>query len=404
MMAGSGVNLDLWHPVGKPEAAALRGFSYARLGFNVSRGTGNTDIDGAARAYGAYAQALLDGAGVRTILVLGHQTWGEERGFNWDAMTAADWERLREGFTDACGRVAAGLRGLQVIYQIWNEQDGASVAAVGVPAGEYGKLFNEAAAAIRNADRSAMIITGGYVSGPESGMAHYRAAGRLNADGVAFHPYGAAAAGLFAGDNVPPIAAQIARWKTLGVAPGRMWITEFGVLGQSGAPVADVARYSRAFMAEVHRAGLSAAVWYGWADGMHNGFGVADGAGQVRAAIKAGLTDGATAPPAPVDSQAYAAGRYLLNYPPNGAVNIRAEGRLAGAVLAKLAHGGVVEVLASGGVAADGYVWQSVQVGSVRGWMATTGGAWSLDGAPVSGGGEDRESIKAQIRALLDRL
>ncbi|MBZ0275247.1 MAG: hypothetical protein K8I60_03840, partial [Anaerolineae bacterium] len=56
-----------------------------------------------------------------------------------------------------------------------------------------------------------------------------------------------------------------------------VWITEWGVLDFPNDPAEDVATYATGFVDRVKRLYLgkvACAMWYAWADTMHNGYGL----------------------------------------------------------------------------------------------------------------------------------
>ena len=109
-----GVNLDIYHPQGKPAPAKLGGIGWVRFGYNVSNGSGSEDIEAALARYlpriAAYRRA-----GYRVILVLSHQTYGEGKNEFWP------WSQM----TDCQLAFAAGAPGGN------DEQDRAAMGGAG---------------------------------------------------------------------------------------------------------------------------------------------------------------------------------------------------------------------------------------------------------------------------------
>jgi hypothetical protein len=286
----AGMNLDLNFQYGTPPAAPLSELGYVRLGYNVSynpaNGTyGNTDLN---TAYARYQPAIrrYSDAGIRVIVVLTHQFYGEGQGYNWDQMSRSQWQNLSAQFAAMAGQVASQYAGQRAIYayQIWNEQDSApgARAAVPVPSAEYALMLAQAITAIRSADPNAVVITGGHISGPDAGPVYARAVlaalpAGIMPDGIAIHPYGRGPAG--SPFNVfGTIDESILKWSR--VMPGRpLWITEWGVLDRQNEPgiAAQVAEHATGFLNVIetkYRGAVAAAVWYAWADGMDNGYGL----------------------------------------------------------------------------------------------------------------------------------
>jgi murein DD-endopeptidase MepM/ murein hydrolase activator NlpD len=285
----SGVNLDLSHPLGKPAPSRLGNMGWVRFLYNVSydpesKTYGNTNL---AKAHARHRPAIEQyaQAGYNVIIIFTHQTYGEGAGYNWNEMNSDRWRDLTGKFAAMIGQIAQHYAGQNLIqaYQIWNEQDayaGAS-ASVSMPAGNYAYLLGESIRAIRAHDKSVKIITGGHTGGPVRGSDYARQT--LNAlppglavDGIAHHPYGR---GTRPG---PPYAIfghiddEIEHYGR--VIPGApLWITEFGVLDRPDDPPADIAGYATSFIQHLrtrHPGRVAAAIWYAWAEGMHNGYGL----------------------------------------------------------------------------------------------------------------------------------
>lgn len=358
----NGVNVDLRNPVGRPDPGALRGFRFVRLPYNVSGGTGSLDYNAAAQLYVPFVNSLR-GIGAQAILVAGHQLWGEGRGFNWEHMTEADWARLIDGYCAALRIAAQGVAGQGVIWQIWNEQDAASVAAVGVPPAVYGALYTRARQVVAGVDPTARVIMGGLVSGPGSGIAYLRATGLDAAalPGAGAHLYGVGAGGLY--NQFGTIESQLAQWRAA-FPRLPLYITEWGVLDRPAERVEDVAAYARAFMAACS-GNVAAACWYAWADGMHNGYGVATVSGQVKAALLAALTAGGGTPAPQPESPGT---RYPEVTGLRNVLNVRDAPTTAAAIIGKLSNGARLLPLPE----VDGD-WAAVELpGGRRGWAHRT--------------------------------
>ncbi len=288
-----GVNLDIFHPMGRPAPAKLGDLGWIRFGYNVSSGRGSEDINAALQRYLPQIEAYRN-AGYRVIFATSHQTYGEGKNefWPWSQMTAAKWRVLRQRFADMMGRIAAQWadRDLVAAWQIWNEPDSKSgVASVRMSADNYGRMFDEVYRAIRSADSAVNIITAGFNSGPVSGSAYARRMlQRLSQgvvpDGIAFHPYGR-------GVNGHPIYSTFGHidesvWAYSSVLPEKpLWITEFGVLDRPQDSAGQIARYATdmvRYLKTQYPGRIAALVWYAWAQGMHNGYGLVDSAGNPR--------------------------------------------------------------------------------------------------------------------------
>jgi hypothetical protein len=283
----TGINLDLLHPLGKPAPDRMRGAGWVRFAYNISAGRGSTDIDAAERAHRPYIQHY-SAAGLRPIVILGHQTYGEGAGYNWNQMNPDKWRQYARDFGNMCREVARRYSGSGMIgaYQIWNEQDTPphlAYAAVALSPGEYALILAEAIRAIRSVDTRTKIITGGHVSGYSAGPAYARATlqslpANVRPDGIALHAYGLGPPdGVAKYSQFGDISPVVHAYSRIIDAP--VWITEWGVLNVPNEPPSDLSRYATAFVRslKLHYADrVAAAVWYAWADGMHNGYGLVD--------------------------------------------------------------------------------------------------------------------------------
>ncbi len=289
----TGVNLDLFHPLGHPQPSRLKGIGWVRFLYNVSynpdnNSYGNTDINA---AYSRYRPVLEQyaRAGVRVLLVFTHQTYGEGRDeyWPWRAMTPDKWRDLSRKYADMLNRIARQYAGQNIVhaYQAWNEQDTPpelAFAAVPVPAADYGRMLAEAVPAIRSGDPNATIITGGHITGPPQGAKYARTAlaqmpDGVRPDGIAFHAYGRGA---------PRADKRYAPFGTVGeavriysqVIPGApVWMTEWGVLDLPNDPTDAIAKYAANVVKDLKRNygdKVATAIWYAWAQGMHNGYGL----------------------------------------------------------------------------------------------------------------------------------
>jgi murein DD-endopeptidase MepM/ murein hydrolase activator NlpD len=282
----TGMNLDILHPLGKPDPARLKGVGWVRFAYNVSMGRGSTDLDAAYNLYQPHIRRYAE-AGIKVLLVLTHQTFGEGQGYIWPQMDRGKWRDLTGKYADVIRRIAQRFAGRNQVaaYQIWNEQDTPpelAVAAVPMPAEDYGYLLAETIKAIRTVDSSVQIITGGHVNGPRQAMQYARKAfsampNGIRPDGVAFHPYGRKAPG----SNTPygPFGtiegAMLDYVRALPDKP--VWITEWGVLDHPSDPPERVTQYALDFLSFLktkYRTRVAASIWYAWADGMHNGYGL----------------------------------------------------------------------------------------------------------------------------------
>ncbi len=287
--AVTGVNLDYTHALGRPAPERLGRLGWVRFTYNVSydpsNGTfGNTNLAAAYNRLRPFIEKYAR-AGLKVVLVLTHQTYGEGQGYVWPQMTESRWRQLTARFAEMAGVIARQYAGsgLVAAYQVWNEQDAPaeSHTSVAMPAGTYAYLLGETIRAIRAADSLTPIITGGHTGGPSNGAAYARQtlaamAPGLRPDGIACHPYGR---GARPGPPYAPfghIDDEVQAF--LNVLPGRrLWITEWGVLNRPDDPPEAVATYAVDTLNHLVRrwpGQIQAAIWYAWAQGMHNGYGL----------------------------------------------------------------------------------------------------------------------------------
>lgn len=288
----AGMNLDPYHPNGAPPAAPLVNLGWVRLNYNMSynpeTGTyGNTDVVATYNRYAPRIQHYVQGDN-KVIVILTHQFYGEGAGYVWEAMNSDLWKTLSDQYAAYAGQVAAQYAGQNLVYayQIWNEQDAAAGAqsSVPMPPTDYAYLLTTTIQAIRAHDPHVKIITGGHMSGPVAGTNYARAtlaamSPDIRPDGIAIHPYGRGPAGspysIFG-----TIDAEIMTWS--GIMPDTpLWITEWGVLDlqHDDTLSPSIADHATGFLNVIYHkypGMVAAAVWFGWADGMHNGFGLVD--------------------------------------------------------------------------------------------------------------------------------
>lgn len=145
----------------------------------------------------------------------------------------------------------------------------------------YALLLAEAISAVRSADSEVVVISGGHTRGPQEGSRYARAT--INAmpagvlpDGIAFHPYGRGTRPGTRYANWGHIEEELAAY--VSILPDRpVWITEWGALDKEGDNPADLAQYAQEFIDYINQrypGRVAAAIWYAWAMGMHNGYGL----------------------------------------------------------------------------------------------------------------------------------
>ncbi|QPC83919.1 peptidoglycan DD-metalloendopeptidase family protein [Phototrophicus methaneseepsis] len=289
-----GVNLDARHALGTPDASRLGDMGWIRMGYNVSNNVGSEDINAAFNRYLPLAERYKR-AGYRVMFTTSHQTYGEGKNefWPWNDLSDSAWTTLINRFAAMMRDIArqwAG-RGLVDVWQIWNEQDAGpnAVASVPVPVKHYARMVTEVTRAIRSSDAEARIITGGHTSGPYFGSQYARDTisqlpTDVRLDGIAIHPYGR---GPVPGERYTifgHIDDSIEAYSQ--VYPDRpLWITEWGVLDHPNDPPQDVANYATHFISYLkarYPGRIATMLWYAWAQGMHNGYGLVDKNGNPR--------------------------------------------------------------------------------------------------------------------------
>ncbi|MEM9951879.1 MAG: peptidoglycan DD-metalloendopeptidase family protein [Chloroflexota bacterium] len=288
-----GVNLDARHPLGRPAPNRLGDIGWVRFGYNVSDNRGSEDIVAAYNRYAPLAEAYTR-AGYKVCFTTSHQTYGEAKGFpTWTQMQDENWHVLIDRFAEMMARISqqwAG-KGLVHCWQIWNEQDApiGAIASVPMSPQNYGRMIDRVLPAIKSADSDVSIITGGHTSGPGLGPNYARNAinrtpqgQRL--DGVAFHPYGRDVRANSRYGQFGHIDDSVEAYST--VLPSKpLWITEWGVLDRPNDSPTDIANYATNMINHLkarYPGQIATLIWYAWAQGMHNGYGIVDGAERPR--------------------------------------------------------------------------------------------------------------------------
>jgi murein DD-endopeptidase MepM/ murein hydrolase activator NlpD len=284
-----GVNLDIMHSLGKPTPDRLGKISWVRFPYNVSfnpnNGSyGNTDLNATFKLYKPYIERYAR-AGYKVMLVFTHQTYGEGAGFNWNQMNSDRWRALTIKLAEMIRAIAGQYVNQNLVhaYQIWNEQDAPHGAgsSVPMPAGNYAFMLSESIRAIRAVDTKTKIITGGHTGGPSNGATYARQTiaalpANVRPDGIATHPYGR-------GPNTSSPYAIFGhiddeiRAFTQIMPSKQIWITEWGVLDRAGDSPAAIADYAGTFLNHIKTrfpTQVETAIWYAWAQGMHNGYGL----------------------------------------------------------------------------------------------------------------------------------
>lgn len=283
-----GLNIDLRNPNNVLSDDRLDQMPVVRFVYNVSNGTGNTDLSQAVPVYSPLINRRA-ARSLRTVAVLNHQTYGEGQGLDFDNMGGAAWGEYIEQFASFVSRIMLQHKGQGVIWQVWNEQDQASTSAIGVPVNAYQAMLEAIRSVVPVGEK---VSTGGVVSGMVSGY-DYLVDSRAKdyVDYVAFHPYGAAAGGLLDGGiDVPSVEQHIAYFARLGRP---LLISEFGPLGQNPAEQT-VAQYVQAVRSALPAGSMG--TYFTVQDGVGGAYGVNDPAGNLRPILYQALIGPGTIP------------------------------------------------------------------------------------------------------------
>lgn len=284
-----GVNLDIMHSRGKPTPDRLGNIGWVRFGYNVSfnpsNGSyGNTDLNATFKLYKPFIERYAR-AGYKVMLVFTHQTYGEGAGFNWGQMSSDRWRDLTTKLVAMIRTIAGQYANQNLVhaYQIWNEQDAhlGAGSSVPMPAGNYAFMLSESIKAIRAVDTKVKIITGGHTGGPGNGANYARQTlaalpSNVRPDGIATHPYGRGANPASPYAPFGSIDDEVRAFTQ--IMPNRpIWITEWGVLDRGDDSPTAVAEYAGTFLNHLKTrfpTQVETAIWYAWAQGMHNGYGL----------------------------------------------------------------------------------------------------------------------------------
>lgn len=271
---GCGMNLDPKRGQGWPNVPADLGrVGWVRFGFLASRQHFDS-LDAAFHFYDPIIAAYHD-MGVRVLLVLTHEMYGE--GYQWEALTSAEWQVYSAGFAETAGRIAAHYRHQVAAYEIWNESDveAGNPAAVALTPPRFARLLSVTSPILRANAPDAYLLSGGLLDPSATYLRNVQRAlgGPLPIDGIALHPYGRGAAGetgVFAsfGELGEVIQAYQSAFPSLPI-----WITEAGAIGDNNpARWAEAARYMQNLYHELRTAydsEVNTLIWYAWSDSMH---------------------------------------------------------------------------------------------------------------------------------------
>jgi len=215
--------------------------------------------------------------GVKVLLVLTHQTYGEAAGYDFGNMSAAQWRQYGNSFATTAASIAAHYGEQVAAYEVWNEGDAEpdNPAAISISPAAYAHLLDETARAIRRAAPQARVVLGGLLGQDAVYMGRVLRAlnGRLPVDAIAVHPY---AFGAPDDDTVFSWLGDITDFIQAynRIAPDvPLWLTEVGATGQNDAgywlPAATYMDNLIAYLRAQYSGLVEVVIWYAWSDAMH---------------------------------------------------------------------------------------------------------------------------------------
>jgi hypothetical protein len=262
-----GINIDPNNPAANPPASKLNGVGWVRFVFHAA--SRQQTIDQAFGFYDPIIRALAQ-QGTKILLVIIQDTfWGNGPWSN------GNWGAYYPGYADALSKIAKHYKGLVAAYEIWNEMDlSGQPTSIYIAPENYGPLLLAASKAVKQADPTAKVISGGMVGSDPIGYltkARNSIGGVLPIDGVGFHPYG----------QTPPDTA-VFDWQKGGLGPSiqrvadafnlPVWVTELGVPrvdvnNQNFWPT--IANYMLKTFQLIHNVlfySCPVMIWFAWAD------------------------------------------------------------------------------------------------------------------------------------------
>jgi|GEM_PF-4454319 len=215
--------------------------------------------------------------GVKVLLVINHETYGEALNWDWGLMDTAQWRAYTNEFVAVLTQIVQRYGNRVAGYEIWNEGDVelGNPAAVPISPADYAPMLQQSARVIRQYAPQSRIIVGGlldasgqYIQGVQQALG-----GSLPVDAIAIHPYGRGAPDdntVFSSfGNLTNVIEAYQR-----VAPNiPLWITEIGAVGDnSPSRWAEAGRYMEKlfrYVQTTHYDTVDTIMWYAWSDAMH---------------------------------------------------------------------------------------------------------------------------------------
>lgn len=255
-----GLNIDPTNPDGYPSPQSISGTQWVRVEFKdcTIENTNGSRLFESIENYRGVIQNYVSN-GTKVLLIIDYQSYPDARN-NVDA------------FSERAGILASeyGSFGSNVAYQIWNEPDiwlGGNMT----PA-QFADIMGPAAAAIKSANSSAIVVSGSSASGQPSWIGELRSAmgsGWNNVDKVAIHPYGkqpSPTCNIPEGGGTGPLSPSINGYSSAGGKP--LWITEIGLNTTNQSLQAEYLTCFYQHVRNYHASQVENVIWFAWSDGM----------------------------------------------------------------------------------------------------------------------------------------
>jgi len=278
-----GINLDLRNPQAQPEPELLNKLEWVRFVYNVSNGTGSQDFESAYNLYMPYIQKCKE-QGLKILLVLNHQTFGEGRNYVWHQMDNSAWSNYSKVFSENVFNVVSRFNGSIDAVQVFNENDAphGSPASISMTPTQYAIVLEGATVATRNATPLVKVITGGFNSGAENGSQYARQTltkmARANyPDAISVHDYGRGRKLSLPYSPFGDIGETIE--KQYAVLNKPVWLTEYGVLDRKNdkpEAIADFMKDTVDYIKEKYSNKVANFFWYAYSMSQHNGYSITD--------------------------------------------------------------------------------------------------------------------------------
>ncbi len=331
------LNIDPNNPGGDPSMDHLRDLNVEMLRYTYHDSNSGDALNPERAEFFSRKARAYHQAGIGSLVILSYDTFPGK-----PAPDAPDseWDGYIERFARRAGQIASLLAPFQPAFQVWNEPDHPCHPGYCPTVREsvYGRLLHRTHDAVKAADPNALIVTAGLVSGNPAWLSRVieSQGGELDADIVAFHPYGQRPEPDWPHPDwfFGYVGDLLNRYFEAG--QGRvLWITEVGSqeqdLGGDRHQVAEfLRRYYRAMTTEFADR-VEQLFWFCYSDGMVPTFGLLDGDGRpkpafhaFREAAAAAVPFGVPGGPRPVTEEAFtpAASTFVVPFKQHMAMEI----------------------------------------------------------------------------------